>query len=70
MKLLPAYKDMHIYMSVVDKGSFTKVANSTGLSKSAVSKIINSLEVAWGRQLLNRTTRSIKTTAMGDYIGS
>lgn len=50
---------------VVDQGGFTDAAKKMGISKSAVSKHVSSLEARLGARLLNRTTRRVSPTEIG-----
>jgi DNA-binding transcriptional LysR family regulator len=50
---------------VAQKGSFTKAAEYLGISKSAVSQQVKSLESELGVRILNRTTRGVSPTALG-----
>lgn len=57
--------EMEAFASVVDQGGFTDAARKLGLSKSAVSKHVSSLEARLGARLLNRTTRRVSPTEIG-----
>jgi DNA-binding transcriptional LysR family regulator len=57
-----------IFATVVKHGSFTGAAKELGLSKSAVSQQIKSLEEELDIRVLNRTTRGISTTALGEKL--
>lgn len=54
-----------MFVRVVEEQSFSKAADSLGLSKSTVSKQIRRLEDRLGVRLLNRTTRSMSLTEAG-----
>lgn len=56
---------MAVFATVVDANSFSAAAAQLGLSKSAVSKQVSSLERRLGTQLLNRTTRRLGLTEAG-----
>ena len=56
---------MEAFAHVVDQGGFTDAARKMGISKSAVSKHISSLEARLGARLLNRTTRRVSPTEIG-----
>ena len=51
--------EMEAFATVVDQGGFTDAAKKMGISKSAVSKHVSSLEARLGARLLNRTTRRV-----------
>ena len=57
-----------VFAMVARKGSFTRAAATLGLSKSAVSQQITQLEQQLGARLLNRTTRGVALTALGQQI--
>lgn len=57
--------EMEAFVRVVDLGGFTDAARKMGLSKSAVSKHVASLEDRLGARLLNRTTRRVSPTDIG-----
>ncbi|WP_116598179.1 LysR family transcriptional regulator [Primorskyibacter marinus] len=57
--------EMEAFATVVDQGGFTDAARKLGLSKSAVSKHVSSLEARLGARLLNRTTRRVSPTEIG-----
>jgi DNA-binding transcriptional LysR family regulator len=53
------------FIRIVDLGSFSKAAESLGLSAPAVSKQIRDLESFLSVQLLRRSTRSFTLTKAG-----
>ncbi len=57
--------EMEAFATVVDQGGFTDAGKKMGISKSAVSKHVSSLEVRLGARLLNRTTRRVSPTEIG-----
>jgi DNA-binding transcriptional LysR family regulator len=57
--------EMQAFATVVDQGGFTDAARRMGISKSAVSKHVSSLEARLGARLLNRTTRRVSPTEIG-----
>lgn len=57
--------EMEAFATVVDQGGFTDAARKMGISKSAVSKHVSSLEARLGARLLNRTTRRVNPTEIG-----
>lgn len=57
--------EMEAFVQVVDCGGFTDAARKLGVSKSAVSKSVSSLEGRLGVRLLTRTTRRVSPTDLG-----
>ena len=53
-------------MLVVETGSFTAAAERLNVSKSYISKQIKSLELRFSAALLQRTTRQLRLTAVGE----
>lgn len=60
--------DIAVFVRVVEAGSFTRAAESLGISKGAVSKYVNRLERRLGARLLHRTTRRLATTEAGQAL--
>jgi DNA-binding transcriptional LysR family regulator len=56
---------MRCFVEVIEKGSFTRAAQSLGLSKAAVSTAVSELEAHLGVRLLQRTTRLVQATSDG-----
>ncbi|MCE2596431.1 LysR family transcriptional regulator [Motilimonas cestriensis] len=64
-------KAMQLYVRVVELGSFSRVAEQLGTSKSMISKQISQLEDNLGVRLLQRSTRRLQMTELGeDYLVS
>ncbi len=57
-----------IFSAVVDLGSLTKAGEALGLTQSAVSHAIASLESEWGISLLNRGRSGINLTSNGEHV--
>ena len=56
---------MEMFVRVVQEKSFSAAARQLGVSKSVVSKAVAELEDRLGAQLLNRTTRQMSMTEVG-----
>lgn len=59
-------QDMALFAMVAECGSFTGAAKRGGLPKSSVSQRISHLEQALGVRLINRTTRQLNLTFVGE----
>ncbi|UHJ62305.1 LysR family transcriptional regulator [Vibrio furnissii] len=59
---------LSLFVDVVRQGSFTKAALLHDMDNSALSKQIKKLEQGLGVQLLNRSTRTISLTSVGEQI--
>nr|MBF4359121.1 LysR family transcriptional regulator [Vibrio anguillarum] len=55
-----------IFVAVVEAGSFSLAAERLGMTKSAVSKRISSLEDNLGTRLFHRSTRKLTLTESGE----
>ncbi len=60
--------DLRAFVLVAKMGSFTKAASHLGVSQSALSYTIRTLEKQVGIKLLNRTTRSVSPTQAGEQL--
>jgi DNA-binding transcriptional LysR family regulator len=58
-------QEMSSFVAVVEAGSFVGAAQTTGLSKAAVSRHVGELEQRLGVRLLQRTTRRLSLTDEG-----
>ena len=56
---------LEVFVAVAERGSFSKAADDLNLSNSAVSKQVAALEERLGARLLNRTTRRVSLTDVG-----
>ncbi|BBP44716.1 transcriptional regulator [Thiosulfatimonas sediminis] len=56
---------MQVFVQVVEEGSFSAAAQTLGVSPSFVSKQMNRLEDRLGARLLQRSTRSLSLTEVG-----
>lgn len=60
--------DLLVFLAVARERSFTKAAAKLGVSQSALSHTIRSLEERLGLRLLTRTTRSVAPTEAGERL--
>ena len=59
------FEDMRLFCQVMESGSFTAAAEHLGLSKQFVSRRLIQLEERLGARLLNRSTRRLDVTPLG-----
>lgn len=57
-----------VFLQVVRAGSFIKAAEQLGLSQTSASRMVRELEETVGVRLLNRSTRSLSLTDVGDRL--
>nr|WP_241021998.1 LysR family transcriptional regulator [Burkholderia sp. Ac-20353] len=57
---------MRIYTRIVEMNSFTRAAQSLGISRATATRTVQELEAALGTPLLIRTTRALRTTPEGE----
>jgi DNA-binding transcriptional LysR family regulator len=62
------FNDILAFVAVARERSFTKAAAQLGVSQSALSHTVNSLEARLGLRLLTRTTRSVSPTEAGERL--
>jgi len=60
--------ELHLFHLVVKHGSFTRAAQVVGLTQSAITRQVQGMEQSLGFALLERTTRSVRTTPAGQYL--
>ncbi len=63
--------DLHVlavFRAVAKFGSFTEAGESMGLTQSAVSRQIRSMEDKLGVRLFERTTRRVRLSEAGEYL--
>src|SRR5215510_10786879 len=60
--------ELSLFQLVVKHRSFTKAAELAGLTQSAITRQMQGMENSLGIELLERTTRSVRPTAAGDYL--
>lgn len=62
------FDDLAAFAAVVRVGSFTRAAAQLGVTQSALSQTVRSLERKLDLKLLNRTTRSVSPTEAGERL--
>jgi len=60
--------DLRVFIAVAREQSFTKAAAKLGVSQSALSYTIRTMEARLGVRLLTRTTRSVSLTDAGERL--
>lgn len=58
--------DLYFFANVVEQGGFTAAGRSLGIPKSRLSRRISELEIRLGTRLLQRNTRGIALTDIGN----
>lgn len=61
-------RDLHVFFTVVQRGSMGKAAQQLGVSQPAVSEVIADLEHALGVRLLDRRPQGIEPTIYGNAL--
>ncbi|MED5526470.1 MAG: LysR family transcriptional regulator [Pseudomonadota bacterium] len=64
----PSLDELKVFVAVAREGNFTRAAAHLGVSPSAVSQTLRSLEERLGVRLLTRTTRSVTRTEAGERL--
>ena len=59
-------KEIDVFVKVVEFGSFVKAARELHLTQSALTQRLKKLEDALGARLIDRTTRTVAPTAVGE----
>ena len=62
------WSGLAVFAEIVDAGSFAAAAKRLGISPSALSHAMRSLETRLDIRLLNRTTRSLAPTEAGQVL--
>ncbi|MEP6667514.1 MAG: LysR family transcriptional regulator [Chthoniobacter sp.] len=60
--------ELQLFRLVVQHRSFTKAAQLAGLTQSAITRQIQGMEASLGLELLERTTRSVRSTPAGEFL--
>lgn len=61
-------QQLRIFMKVVEKGNFSRAADSLHMTQPAVSQHIRTLEQSVGAQLLERTNKYVRLTKAGEIV--
>jgi DNA-binding transcriptional LysR family regulator len=61
-------RDLHVFSTVVQRGSMAKAAQQLGVSQPAVSEVIADLEHALGVRLVDRSAQGVEPTIYGDAL--
>ncbi|MEO1987245.1 MAG: LysR family transcriptional regulator [Martelella sp.] len=64
----PSLREMELFVSVVQNGSFSAAGRQIGLSPASVSRHINGLEDKLNARLLNRTSRKLSLSDTGVHF--
>jgi len=62
------FDELAAFAAVVRAGSFTRAAAQLGVTQSALSQTVRTLERRIDQKLLNRTTRSVAPTEVGEQL--
>jgi DNA-binding transcriptional LysR family regulator len=62
------FAQLKAFVEVVRRASFARAAGQLGMSASALSQTIRTLETRLGVRVLNRTTRSVAPTTIGQQL--
>ncbi|GAA3064085.1 hypothetical protein GCM10010520_10080 [Rhizobium viscosum] len=62
------YAELRAFAAVAEHGNFARAAARLGISASALSQTIRTLEERMGIRLLNRTTRSVAPSEAGQRL--
>jgi DNA-binding transcriptional LysR family regulator len=65
---MAVFDDLAAFAAVVRAKSFTRAAAQIGVTQSALSQTVRSLEQRLDLKLLNRTTRSVAPTEAGEQL--
>ena len=66
--MLPSFRQLQVFKTVVEQGSFRKSAEVLNTSQPALSNTIKALEDLLGTSVFHRTTRSVELTAAGKAL--
>src|SRR5215471_15082071 len=61
-------RDLHLFFTVVERGSMAKAAAQLGISQPNVSEVIADLEHTLGARLFDRRPRGVEPTLFGKAL--
>src|SRR5215471_15733216 len=61
-------RDLHVFLTVVQRGSMAKAAQQLGVSQPAVSEVIADLEHVLGVRLVDRSASGVEPTPFGGVL--
>jgi DNA-binding transcriptional LysR family regulator len=64
----PDLAQIHAFAAIAERASFARAAVHLGVSRSSLSETMRALEEKLGVRLLNRTTRSVSLTEVGERL--
>lgn len=59
---------LHVFVTVVEKGSFSRAAEELHMTQPAVSQYIKLLEQTYGETLLERSTKFVRLNKAGEIV--
>ncbi len=62
------FAEVSAFVAIAERSSFAKAAVHLGVSRSTLSETLRTLEEKLGARLLNRTTRSVALTEVGERL--
>ncbi|MFD0464937.1 LysR family transcriptional regulator [Microvirga aerilata] len=62
------FRELTVFLRVVDTGSFSRAARDLALNPSTVSKLIGRIEERLGTRLFARSSRVVRLTADGEVF--
>jgi|SRR5262252_4044546 len=65
--MTPDLRQLRTFVTVAERGSFTRAAEDLYIAQQAVSQQIKALESAIGVRLLRRTSRRVELTRLANY---
>jgi DNA-binding transcriptional LysR family regulator len=63
---MDTFAALKAFVAVIEEGGFAPAGRRTGVATSSVTRQVDALEESLGTQLLNRSTRSVTLTSVGE----